>query len=50
MISIKSEQEIQLMRQAGKAAAAARNAAGEAVLPGVTTAEIDQVVRRVLAA
>ncbi len=49
MISIKSEQELQLMRQAGKAAAAARDAAGKACLPGVTTAEIDQIVRKVLA-
>lgn len=36
------------MRQAGRAASAAREAAGAAVAPGVTTAEIDAVVRDTL--
>ena len=48
LITIKSKREIGLMRQAGRAAAAARDAAAEAVTPGVTTAEIDMAVRMAL--
>ena len=44
MISLKSKQEIELMRRAGKITAAARALAGEMVTPGVTTQEIDQAV------
>lgn len=47
-ISIKSKEAIELMRQAGRAASAAREAAGAAVAVGVTTAEIDAVVRDTL--
>ena len=47
-ISIKSQEEIECMRQAGREASAAREAAGAAVAPGVTTAEIDAVVRDTL--
>ena len=47
-ISIKSQEAIECMRQAGRAASAAREAAGAAVAPGVTTAEIDAVVRDTL--
>lgn len=49
MISIKTPHEIELMRLAGRAAAAAREAAGAIVRPGVTTAEIDTEVRKALA-
>lgn len=44
MITVKTNSEIEQMRLAGRAAAAARDAAGAAVAPGVTTAEIDEVV------
>lgn len=45
-IIIKSSREIELMRQAGKIAAAARTVAREMVTPGVTTAQIDREVKR----
>ena len=45
-ISIKSQEAIECMRQAGRAASAAREAAGAAVAPGVTTAEIDANLER----
>lgn len=44
LISIKSEREIKLMRQAGAITAAARALAGELVKPGVSTWEIDKAV------
>ena len=44
MIKIKSPAEIERMRQAGKITAAARAIAGEMVIPGVTTQEIDKRV------
>lgn len=44
MIKIKSQREIELMRQAGKITAAARSLAREMVKAGVTTHEIDQEV------
>ena len=44
-IIIKSPREIELMRQAGRIAAAARTVAREMVTPGVTTAQIDREVR-----
>lgn len=44
MIAIKSPNEIALMRRAGRITAAARKLAGEMVLPGVTTHEIDRAV------
>ena len=44
MITLKSKQEIELMRRAGKITAAARALAGEMVTPGVTTQEIDKAV------
>ena len=46
MIILKSNHEIELMRQAGKITAAARALAGEMVAPGVTTQEIDKAVHR----
>lgn len=44
MIHLKSSQELEHMRRAGKITAAARALAGEMVTPGVTTQEIDQAV------
>lgn len=46
MIPIKSQQEIELMRHAGRITAAARQLAGEMVAPGVTTLSIDKAVRQ----
>lgn len=43
-IFIKSRNEIELMRQAGRIAAAARSAAGKALKPGITTKELDRIV------
>lgn len=48
MISIKSPHELELMRRAGRLTALARRAAAEAVRPGVTTGEIDRVVRQTI--
>lgn len=48
-ISVKSRNEIEAMKKAGRIAALARNAAGALVAPGVTTAEINAEVERVLA-
>jgi methionyl aminopeptidase len=45
MIKLKSSREADLMRRAGKIAAAARALAGEMVSAGVTTLKIDQAVR-----
>ncbi len=44
MITIKSEREIDLMRQAGRIVALAHKAAREAIAPGVSTKKIDEVV------
>ncbi len=44
MISIKTERELDVMRQACKITAAARALAGEMVRPGVTTGQIDKAV------
>ncbi len=44
MIAIKSSQELEAMRQAGKITAAARALAGEMVKPGVSTKQIDKAV------
>lgn len=44
MIKIKSPKEIELMRQAGRITAAARDAVREMISPGVTTQEIDHAV------
>ena len=46
MISLKSAREIELMRKAGRLTAAARALAGKLVVPGKTTLEIDQAVRK----
>ena len=46
MITLKSSQEIEMMRRAGKITAAARALAREMVKPGVTTQQIDEAVYR----
>lgn len=45
MIIIKSDSEIRQMRRAGEIAAGALQAAGSAVKPGITTLELDRVVK-----
>ena len=42
-VTVKSEKQIALMREAGRISAQALKIAGEAVAPGVTTAEIDKI-------
>jgi methionyl aminopeptidase len=46
MIVLKTGRELDLMRQAGRISAKALKLAGEAVEPGVSTEEIDRIVRR----
>ena len=46
MVVLKTSREIGLMREAGRISARALKLAGEAVEPGVSTAEIDRVARR----
>lgn len=48
MIRVKSTGELEQMRTAGRITAIARKAAADAVRPGVTTGEIDRVVRRTI--
>jgi len=48
MISLKSPKEITLMRKAGAIADEARRACGAAVVPGITTFELDRIARRVI--
>ncbi len=43
MVVLKTNRELQLMREACRISAGALKAAGEAVQPGVTTAEIDKI-------
>jgi methionyl aminopeptidase len=47
-IILKSKQEIEIMRRAGKVNAAALAAVREAILPGVTTAELDAIAEAVI--
>lgn len=46
MIVLKTARELYKMREAGRVSSRALRLAGEAVEPGVTTAEIDSIVRR----
>lgn len=48
MICIKTQHELELMRTACRITALARKAAADAVKPGVTTGEIDRVVRKII--
>lgn len=43
MIRLKTRSEIEIMREAGRISAGALQAAGEAVQPGISTAEIDRI-------
>ena len=44
MIEIKSQRELELMREAGRIAATALAVGGRAVAPGITTKEIDRII------
>jgi methionyl aminopeptidase len=48
MVTIKSEREIALMKEAGRIVALAHKAVSEMVKPGVSTLDIDRVVERVI--
>lgn len=48
MIILKSEREIALMRESGRIVAQALQAVREATKPGVTTAELDEVARKLI--
>ena len=48
MIPIKTAEQLERMRHACYITALARKAAADAVAPGITTAEIDNIVRRVI--
>lgn len=48
MISIKSNREIALMEEAGRIVALAHKAVKEAIAPGVTTQELDEIAERVI--
>ena len=45
MVSIKTARELSLMRDACRISAQALRVAGEAVKPGVSTLEIDTIIR-----
>jgi len=47
-ISIKSDNELALMREAGKLNAETLKAVREAVRPGVTTAELDKIAEQII--
>ena len=44
MVIVKTAAEIKKLREAGRLSALALKVGGEAVVPGVTTAEIDRVI------
>ena len=48
MVTRKSKREIELMRIAGRIVAMAHKAVAEAVRPGMTTKDIDDLVERVI--
>ena len=48
MIKIKSPHELKIMAEAGQITEMARRACGEAVVPGVTTRELDHIARKVI--
>lgn len=48
MIILKSEREIDLMRESGRIVAKALQAVADTVKPGVTTAELDEVARKLI--
>ena len=48
MVTIKSKKEIELMREACKVVALTHQAIEEAIKPGMTTAELDQIVEKTM--
>ncbi len=48
MITIKSQREIELMREAGRIVALAHREIARRIKPGITTAEINQIVEQVI--
>ena len=46
MIKLKSQLEIEKMREAGRITAGALEAAGEVIKPGITTKQVDSVIRK----
>lgn len=48
MVTIKSKKEIELMREAGRVTALTHKAIEEAIKPGMTTAELDQIAEKVM--
>jgi methionyl aminopeptidase len=47
-VVIKSQHEIEIMREAGKINAQALNAVREAICPGVTTGELDEIAESLI--
>lgn len=47
-VSIKSEREIELMRQAGKILAKVHEELGKAIVPGMSTLEIDRLGEKLI--
>ena len=47
-ITIKNDREIELMRQAGHIVALAHARVQPAIVPGVTTKDLDEIVREVI--
>lgn len=48
MIVLKTARELEIMRQAGRIAARALQGVGNAVEPGVSTAELDRIARKII--
>ncbi len=48
MVTIKSKKEIELMREAGRVTALTHKAIEEAIKPGMTTAELDQIAEKTM--
>ena len=48
MITIKSDREINLMREAGRITAYAHQKVAEAIRPGISTLELDKIAEKVI--
>lgn len=48
MVTIKSKKEIELMREAGRVTALTHKAIEDAIRPGITTAELDQIAEKTM--
>ena len=46
MISVKNKEQIKLMREAGRITGEALALAGESIKPGMTTKQLDTIIRR----